>query len=157
MQKLRRFLYVLAYGSLRGVLFSVLCWMVVMSVLWGGNAFITSLPHLGVFLGMVIPALLYGAFIGFMLSIVLSLWTGAITGLVAATMTALFTFPLKNPVLYKRLMQIVCTVLVTVGIFLLAPSEYGIGYQIMALSIAAIVALLLSRHLASWSISIGNQ
>jgi hypothetical protein len=154
MQRLQRFLYILVYGSFVGTLFSILGWIALMSVLWSGNALITFIPHLNVqALSIIIRARLYGGFLGFMLGVIPSLGTGIIIGLVAATLTSLFAFPLKNPVLYKRLMHVVCTVFAIVGTLLIVPGEYDIRLQIMVISMAALTALVLSQHVAAWTIA----
>jgi hypothetical protein len=157
MQRLRRFLYILAYGSVVGTLLSILCWTVVMAAVWVGPTFIYDISNPdapGLDLSIILRALLYGGFIGLAIGAQLSVWTGVTTGLAAATMTSLFAFPLKNPVLYKRLMQIVCTVFGTVCTLLVARGEFGgAEYPIMTIPIAAFVALLLSRRLATWSIA----
>jgi hypothetical protein len=155
MQRLKRFLYILAYGFLLGTFLSILCWALVMSVLWSRAAFMSNLPHLDASaLVRIVFFVVYGGFVGLLIGAQLSVWTGTIIGLTAAAMTASFAFPHKTPILYTRLMQIICMGFTMVCTFLVGRGQFSDAvYPIMMILIAAFVALLVSRRLASWAIS----
>jgi hypothetical protein len=150
-QRLPTLLYIAAYGILRAIFLSVLCWAVVVAV---QRAWATLAPGPNAGLDAVLVNFVYGGFLGALLGIQLGLWTGVAIGLAAAAMTSIFAFPLKNPDLYRQLMQVVCMVFATVCIVLIAQSYLdAAGNPIMTILIAAFVAFWISRYLALWSIS----
>ena len=149
MQRLRRFLYMAAYGTVLGTLLGLVGWAIVMGAWdaahstnpdWGGRLFLLA----------------YGGFTGVVFGAKLALWTGISTALGAATITALFEFPLKRPEYYKGLMQVICPFIATVCTLIIAESEperAAYPMRIMTILIAALVSFLVSRYLAGRSIS----
>jgi hypothetical protein len=149
MQRLQRFLYVAAYGTVLGTLLSIFCWAVVLGVWY--VTFSTN-PDLG---GRLFT-LAYGGFLGVAFGAKLAVWTGTTTALAAATITSVFAFPLKHPENYRQLMQVICPVVATVCTLLVAEGELGTAdypIRIITIVIAACVSFLVSRYLASWSIA----
>src|SRR5713101_5861359 len=118
MQRLQRFLYIAAYGTVLGALLSIFGWAVVLGAWY--VTFSTN-PDLG---GRLFT-LAYGGFLGAVFSAKLAVWTGTTTALAAATITSVFAFPLKHPENYRQLMQFICPVIATVCTLLVAEGELG--------------------------------
>src|SRR5579859_4137546 len=149
MQRLQRFLYVAAYGTLLATLLSVFCWAVVVGA-W--TVVFSTNPNFG---GRLFT-LAYGGFLGVAFSVKLAVWTGTTTGLAAATITSVFAFPLKHLENYRRLMQFIGPVIATVSTLLAADGDLGAAdypISIITILIAAGASFLVSRYLATWSIA----
>ena len=151
MPRLPSLFSIAAYGILRGIFLSVLCWAVVMGV-YSAWATIAPGPEAG--LGAVLFNFVYGGFLGALVGIQLGLWTGTTTALAAVAVTSLLAYPLKNPERYKQIMQIVCTIVATVCTALVARGYLDpAGNPVITIPIAAFVAFRVSRYLASWAVS----
>lgn len=111
----------------------------------------------GVITGLVLgfPIFLIGALFGLIFGGVIGAFVGMATGAIAGVTTTLFFYPLKNTLLYRRVMGAVC-VISAVGFTLIGVLKVSSAppYVFLPTVLAAFIAVPASDKLASWYIDL---